>query len=112
MHSESQSMKDLTSMETGKLPATGPLQNVLQCPAAHCREEQALGPLRPVLPSTLQYGKDPQSKGLERWEACKATKSCSDASKILGSKEVVAQIVDAKQENASCSVLVCGKSGS
>lgn len=35
--------------------------------------------------TVIQYGKDPQSKGLERQEACKATKNCSGASKTLGS---------------------------
>lgn len=56
----------------------------------------------------IQYGKDPQSKRLERWEPCKATKKCSGASKTFGSWKLVAQIVEAKQERLSCSVSVCG----
>lgn len=56
----------------------------------------------------IQYGKDPQSKRLERWEPCKATKKCSGASKTFGSWKLVAQIGEAKQERLSCSVSVCG----
>lgn len=62
MHSDSPSVKDLINTETGKFPATGPLQGLLQCPPASASEEQARGSFRPAL-SHSSMEKIPKIKG-------------------------------------------------